>query len=183
MQTMNLKTTLTAYPKLSSSLLSNYVTKDELDNELGSNYLTKTQIRDMYVPEVEDVDSDNVYARNGKDRKWVQLRKESVATDIEVYFGANTQTQMDSVEEIKALQEHVTINKDEKTFMLEYLQQSNGILWICTTRPVRAIQWSGYLWGDYSKQKDDVVDGEEAYYCYRSNEVLLDNLWEFKLIF
>ena len=36
MQTINLKTTLTAYPKLSSSLLKDYATKDELRTEIES---------------------------------------------------------------------------------------------------------------------------------------------------
>ena len=34
METMNLKTTLKAYPKLSPSILNDYVTKDSLDTTL-----------------------------------------------------------------------------------------------------------------------------------------------------
>lgn len=186
---MNLKTTIAAYPRLSESLLKDYATKEDLGsvqssfNESMLNF--KQEVADTYVPEVEDRETSAVYARNGKDRVWVELKDSSAAADIEIYFGANDQTQIDDIEEVRSLSEHSTIEKNSKTFDLEYLQEQEGILWICTTQPIKAIQWMGYLWGDYSKQTDKVVDSAEnkVYYCYRSNEVLLDNLWQFKLMF
>lgn len=56
---MNLTTKLCAYPKVSSSILDNYVTKDELNDTLD-NYVTEAP-----------VDS-NVYGR--KDKNWAALK-------------------------------------------------------------------------------------------------------------
>lgn len=186
---MNLKTTIAAYPKLSDSILKDYATTKDLDqvqdsfNQSMSNF--KQEVADTYVPEVEDRESTAIYARNGRDRAWVELKTASAASDINIYYGSNDQTQMDDIEEIKGLAEHTVIEKNSRSYDLEYLQQEEGILWICTTQPIKAIQWMGYLWGDYSKQTDKVVDSAtgKIFYCYHSNEILLDNLWQFKLMF
>lgn len=186
---MNLKTTIAAYPKLSESILKDYATTKDLDQVQETFNQTivdfKQEVADTYVPEVEDRETEAVYARNGKNRKWVELKDSSAAADIEIYFGSNDQMQMDDVTEVKGLAEHAVVEKNSKSYDLEYLQEEEGILWICTTQPIKAIQWMGYLWGDYSKQTDKVVDSltGKTYYCYHSNEVLLDNLWQFKLMF
>ncbi len=186
---MNLKTTIAAYPKLSESILKDYATKDDIikvEDQFNQSVLNmKQEIAETYVPEVEDRETSALYARNGKNRKWVELKNSTVAADIDIYFGSNDQMQMDDIAEIQRLKEHTTIEKNSRFYDLEYLQEEEGILWICTTQPVKAIQWMGYLWGDYSKQTDRVVDEltGKTYYCYHSNEILLDNFWQFKLMF
>ena len=96
---MNLKTTIAAYPKLSESILKDYATTKDLDQVQETFNQTivdfKQEVADTYVPEVEDRETEAVYARNGKNRKWVELKDSSAAADIEIYFGSNDQMQMD----------------------------------------------------------------------------------------
>ena len=88
---------------------------------------------------------------------------------------------------IAELKYHATLDSNTTSYDLtcEIPEGEEGYLWICVTQPLKAIQWMGYLWGNYYKQKDAVIDPEsgEAYYCYRSNEILIDNIWQFKLLF
>ena len=81
--------------------------------------------------------------------------------------------------------DEVDPNADSYDLNCRISDDEEGYLWICVTQPLKAIQWMGYLWGNYYKQKDVVIDPEsgEAYYCYRSNEILIDNIWQFKLLF
>lgn len=190
---MNLRTTISAYPKLSESILSDYAKKEDLTEtaenlkqQLDATAETiRTETAENYVPEVADRESDKVYARNGKDRKWVELQDSAEASDIEIYFGSNDQLQMDDIAEVQSLAEHGLVAKGSKSFDLTYNQEEAGKLWICTTQPIKAVKWNGYLWGDYSVQRDKVVDEAtgKSYYCYSSNEILLENFWEFKILF
>ena len=68
----------------------------------------------------------------------VELKDSSAAADIEIYFGSNDQMQMDDVAEVKGLAEHAVVEKNSKSYDLEYLQEEEGILWICTTQIGRA---------------------------------------------
>lgn len=175
---MNLKTTLSAYPHLSETVLAGYATKSEVE-------AVREEVAENYVPEVANKTSDKIYARNGKNREWVELKEMAEASDIEIYVGANDQNQMDTAEEVQGLEMHEIIAKNSKSYNLDYVQAASGRLWICTTQPIKAIQWMGFLWGDYSLQRDKVTDTAtgKQYCCYYSNDILLDNLWSFKLLF
>lgn len=197
---MNLNTTMKAYPKLSDSILKDYATVDALNKTTEDTQQAmmdmKQEIANTYVPEVEDRETSTVYARRGSDRSWVALKDSTIAENIEIYFGSNDQSQMDTIEEIRSLATiggHSTIEKNSKEFNLNYMQRENGRLWICTTQPVKSITWEnlgGIFWGDYSEQKDKVTDtaNNMTYFCYYSNEILLgrepqEGPWKFKLIF
>lgn len=175
---MNLKTTLSAYPHLSETILAGYAKKEEVE-------AVREEIAESYVPEVADRTSDKIYARNGKTREWVELKEMTEASDIDIYVGANDQNQIDDFEEVQGLGMHEAVAKNSKSYNLDYVQEAAGRLWICTSQPVKAIQWMGFLWGDYSLQRDKVVDVATGnqFYCYYSNDILLDNLWSFKLLF
>ena len=207
---MNLKTTIAAYPKLSESILKNYATIDDLGKteERFNQSVTdmKQEIAETYVPEVEDRDSTKIYGRNGRDRSWVELKSTAVASEADLWFGYNGDMQMDIYQDesgniinnVTSLQYHDLISKDTEYYDLkcEIPKGDYGYLWICCTRPIKAIQWMGYLWGAYSKQKDLAVDPitGKSYFCYHSDEMLISNHedgssdpevkpWEFKLIF
>lgn len=197
---MNLKTTIAAYPKLSDSILKDYATIDDLgktEERFNQNMADmKQEIAETYVPEVEDGESTKIYGRNGRDRSWVELRTTAVASESDLWFGYNDDKQMDIIRDeetgklinnVTSLQHHEVISKDAEYYDLscEIPEGEEGYLWICCTRPIKAIQWMGYLWGDYSKQKDLAVDPDtgRGYFCYHSNEVLIDNLWQFRLLF
>lgn len=203
MDLSNLHTTLRAHQKLSPSILEKYAKLTDLDevkNTLDKNLSDyKQEVADKYVPEVEDKESDKIYARNGKERAWKELKIDTMAEHILIRFDYNLDEQMDIFKidpdsassplenNIAELKGHAILDPNAKLYDLtcEIPEGKEGYLWICVTQPLKAIQWMGYLWGDYYKQKDVVIDPEsgEAYYCYRSNEILIDNLWQFKLLF
>lgn len=198
---MNLKTTISAYPQLSDTILKSYVKKDQLEQAVQETMdpaleEVKAYVADNYVPEVSDKDSDKVYARSGKDRQWVELRDTAEAKDIDIYFGHNDDEQMDVYRDLETgllkndivnLQGSESISKNSKYYDLDYTipEGEEGYLWICSTQPVKAIQWMGFSWGEYTKQTDAVVDPDtgKTYYCYHSNDILTDNQWQFRLIF
>lgn len=73
---MNLKTTLKAYPKLSPSVLSKYVTKEELD---ARDYVTHSQLSAIlsgFVREIENPDPAAIYIRKLVDGNlvWVPIQ-------------------------------------------------------------------------------------------------------------
>lgn len=203
MDLSNLHTTLRAHQKLSPSILEKYAKLTDLDevkNTLDKNLSDyKQEVADNYVPEVEDRESDKIYARNGKERAWKELQRDVMADSIKIAFGYNLDEQMDIFRidydsansplenNVADLQFKAEIEPNAKLYDLicEIPEGEEGYLWICVTQPLKAIQWMGYLYGDYYKQKDVVIEPKsgEAYYCYRSNEILIDNLWQFRLLF
>ena len=203
MDLSNLHTTLRAHQKLSPSILEKYAKLTDLDevkNTLDKNLSDyKQEVADSYVPEVEDRESDKIYARNGKERSWKELKRDTMAKPILIRFGYNLDEQMDIIDvdpdsasviienNVAELEGYATLDPNATSYDLicEIPEDEKGYLWICVTQPLKAIQWMDYLWGDYYKQKDVVTDPKsgESYYCYRSNEILIDNLWQFKLLF
>lgn len=200
MDLSNLHTTLRAHQKLSPSILEKYAKLTDLDevkNTLDKNLSDyKQEVADNYVPEVEDRESDKIYARNGKERTWKELKRDTMAKPILIRFGYNLDEQMDIFQvdpdsvlnnDVANLQfnDEVDPNADSYNLNCRIPEGEEGYLWICVTQPLKAIYWDPYMWGDYYKQKDAVVDNESGvtYYCYRSNEILTDNDWRFRLLF
>lgn len=185
---MNLKTTIAAYPKLSDSILKDYATAEDLnkvEDRFNQNMTDmKQEIAETYVPEVEDRESDKVYARNGKDRKWVELKTNTTYSDIEIYYGANNQLQIDDIDELKTLSDYISLKGDTKEYTLTCTQKENGYLWICTSQPVKSFKWMGFLW-DMVRQNNAIVDlaTNKSFFCYRVEEELSAGSQEFTLIF
>ena len=204
MDLSNLHTTLRAHQKLSPSILEKYAKLTDLDevkNTLDKNLSDyKQEVADNYVLEVEDRESDKIYARNGKERSWKELKRDTMAKPILIRFGYNLDEQMDIIDvdpdptnviienNVAELNGHTTLDPNAISYDLicEIPEDEKGYLWICVTQPLKAIYWHDYLSSDlFYKQKDVVTDPKsgESYYCYRSNEILIDNLWQFKLLF
>ena len=204
MDLSNLHTTLRAHQKLSPSILEKYAKLTDLDevkNTLDKNLSDyKQEVADSYVPEVEDRESDKIYARNGKERSWKELQRDTMAKPIHIRFGYNLDEQMDIIDvdpdsasvtienNVAELDAYATLDPTATSYDLicEIPEDEKGYLWICVTQPLKAIYWRDYLSSDlFYKQKDVVTDPKsgESYYCYRSNEILIDNLWQFKLLF
>lgn len=204
MDLSNLHTTLRAHQKLSPSILEKYAKLTDLDevkNTLDKNLSDyKQEVADNYVPEVEDRESDKIYARNGKERSWKELKRDTMAKPILIRFGYNLDEQMDIIDvdpdsasvtienNVAELEGYATLDPNATSYDLicEIPKDEEGYLWICVTQPLKAIYWRDYLSSDlFYKQKDVVTDPKsgESYYCYRSNEILINNLWQFKLLF
>ena len=157
MDLSNLHTTLRAHQKLSPSILEKYAKLTDLDevkNTLDKNLSDyKQEVADNYVPEVEDRESDKIYARNGKERAWKELQRDVMADSIKIAFGYNLDEQMDifridydSVNSplennVADLQFKAEIEPNAKLYDLtcEIPEGEEGYLWICVTQPLKAI--------------------------------------------
>lgn len=160
MERLELKTTLNAYPKLSPSILSNYVTKDDLSQQL-----------DNYVEEAP-VDS-KLYARENE--SWVEILPETKALPIKLHYGANSDLQIDNISDVEALSEFTMLSADTASYILNYTLSANGYLWICSSRPVKSIIWGAMgLIADYEYQTAVISsnNNQEVYYCYRITDML-----------
>lgn len=171
MPIFNLKTTLNAFPKLSPSVLANYVTKTDLTDTLA-NYVTEAPV------------DDNVYARSNK--AWVEIQQDTLKTGFYVIFGASQTLQIDTEQEIWELDRSAALSKDETTYALSYNQTETGFLWIVSTRPIKSIIWGAMgMIADYIEQPSKVQSAttDAVYYCYRIRDMLLPNQWVFTLNF
>lgn len=166
METLNLKTTLNAYPKLSPSILKDYVTREDLTSTLEN-----------YVEEAP-VDA-TPYAR--KDEAWVPVKESALSTSRVIYYGSNKDLQLDSETEILQLQNHDTIPADAKSYIVNYTQTEDGYLWIVCTEPISSIIWGAVgMIADYEKQNAAISSSTGVtYYCYRIREMLVPNQWVF----
>lgn len=172
---MNLKTTLRAFPKVSPSILQDYVTKDDLNNQL-ENYPTSEELTSTLENYVTEAPADNnVYGRENKD--WVQLEQDVKKVSKQLYFGESAENQLDSEQEILNLPGSATIDANASTYLLNYDQFSQGYMWIVCTSPLKSIIWGTMgLVADYIEQQakitGDCASDNITYYCYRIREEL-----------
>lgn len=184
METMNLKTTLKAYPKLSPSILNDYVTKDSLDTTL-EDYTTKEFLGTTLDNYVEEAPVDNKpYAR--KDESWVPIKDEALFVAKTIFYGSNKELQLDNEAEILELQNKITLVAEEKSYVINYNQTEEGYLWIVCTDPISSITLGTMgVMADY-EQQIAVIESDNSdakYYCYRIRDMLIPNQWIFTVNF
>lgn len=167
METLNLKTTLNAYPKLSPSILQDYVTKEDLTSTLEN-----------YVEEAP-VDS-KPYAR--RDETWVPVKESALSVERTIFYGSNSDLQLDNENEILSLQHKDTLPADAKSYIVNYNQSENGYMWIVCTEPISSIVWGAMgMIADYVQQEAVITSttSDVHYYCYRIADMLVPNQWVF----
>ena len=172
---MNLKTKLSAYPKLAPGMMDNYYTKEELDEKFRG-----------YVEEAP-VD-DSVYGRGNKE--WVRLHP-SALDAIMLRWGYNNKAEI-TAEDILALQYSAVLSRNIKADTVEqkasFTMNADSYVWFCPTDKIASIEASLdaalNTTCDYIEQEDKVAveDLGRSFYCYRINEKLIkDHLWQFTL--
>lgn len=179
METLNLKTTLNAYPKLSPSILKDYVTKDDLNTKL-EDYPTNEELTNTLDNYVEEAPVDSKpYAR--KDETWVPVKDSALSVDRTIYYGSNKDLQLESEEEVYQLQNKATIPADGTSYIVNYNQQEDGYLWIVCTDPIKSIIWGAMgMIADYERQKAVISSSDGTnYFCYRIRDMLVPNQWVF----
>lgn len=132
---VNLNVTLNAYPRLSSTLLSDYVTKEELEaKEYIDNSALQVALED-YVKDVEDPEVGVVYGRMDVDgvMTWVPITYVD-DKDQPFCYGMTTGDTLTS-EGLQSLQ-RVIISKEISSYLVEYQPDDNGYFWFCTPRQV-----------------------------------------------
>lgn len=172
---MNLKTTIKAYPKLSPSILNNYVTEAPLD---GKTYARrKGQWVDILPSDILILTGYSYF---------------NMLTSSEIFNDEDTDYILD-LKNIKYTTLNITTKKEVTN--IEIPENDHGYCWICSTVPLNSITidfGTGEMTIDYSKQKNNVVvkipedsgtsfSGEQvSFYCYVTED-LTDNNWRFNL--
>ena len=179
METLNLKTTLNAYPKLSPSILKDYVTKEDLNTKL-EDYPTNEELTNTLDNYVEEAPVDSKpYAR--RDETWVPVKESALSKDRIIYYGSNKDLQMDSERDILNLQHKDIIPAGGKSYIVNYNQTEDGYLWIVCSEPVASIVWGAMgTIADYEKQNAVITASDGTnYFCYRIRQMLVPNQWVF----
>ena len=135
---VNLNVTLNAYPKLSSTLLADYVTKEELEaKDYVDNDTLDTTLAD-YVKDVVDADPSVVYGRkevNGV-MTWVPITYID-DKDQPFCYGMTAGDTLTS-EGLQTLQ-CVNLPRDISSYLVEYLPSTNGYFWFCSPRAITKV--------------------------------------------
>lgn len=170
---MNLKTTLRAYAKVSPSILSNYVTRDELDN-----YVTHSELEVIlrqFVREGENLDPAVIYGR--KNGEWVPvLSVPDEMTNVLCYGMLPDNDFIDSAELVQL--NRLGIENGCYEYLIEYEPTKNGYFWFCSTAEIKEITADmGLEYKQPVLQQPDKVDvlmgGDKlSFYCYRTNKLV-----------
>ena len=164
MDTSKLTMTIRAYQKVSPSALSNYITRDQLEEELN-NYVTE-------APE-----DGKIYAR--QDKQWSELQKEAQAQDTLLIFGSNSTLTLDA-NLLDKLDRKYNLGKDPKSFDIDYTMTEQGYFWICTNNELKNIRDGNLGWSaDFIKQKNMIEYDNQFFYCYSITDELIAWNWKF----
>lgn len=161
----NLRTTISAYVKLSPSELDKYVKRADLDTELAD-----------YVKEAPA----DGFTYGRKDKQWVELEASAVR-NIRIRWGTSKKPVLDGEDIVGELISRDDIYQEgadvyTKTMTINVAEDS--YVWFCCSRRILAIYCElseGYMgpW-DYQLIPDGTVMGTDgvAYYCYRTESML-----------
>lgn len=173
----NLKTTIKAYPQLSTSLLENYVTKEEL---AAADYVNNSSLNsrlDNYVTEVPNPDPSIVYGRrkvNGI-MTWVPIS--SGHMDKPFLYGMYDGSELNDIT-IKNLT-YVNLEEGISTYLVEYVPSSSGYFWFCYPGTIIKVMAAGGLSYEVATTQQPTtvtyeVDGTIfEMNCYRTVEPLV----------
>ena len=180
----NLKTTLNAYPKLTPSILSNYVTKTELEekdyvdstelataiNELDSKFLLA--IKD-FVKDVEVEGNNIVYGRiKGK---WVPVFDIPQESSGIICWGMLNSKTLSAEQMMKLHRQNYLDRVNE--YSVEDTPTENGYFWFASTLPIQSIMADNGLSYKQSVVEEPQVSidylGEKlSFYCYRTQKLV-----------
>lgn len=180
----NLKTTLNAYPKLTPSILSNYVTKTELEekdyvdstelatviNELDNKFLLA--IKD-FVKDVE-VDGDNIVYGRVKG-KWVPVFDIPQESSGIICWGMLNSKTLSAEQMMKLHRQNYLDRVNE--YSVEDAPTENGYFWFTSTLPIQSIMADNGLSYKQSIVEEPQVSidylGEKlSFYCYRTQKLV-----------
>ena len=180
----NLKTTLNAYPKLTPSILSNYVTKTELEekdyvdstelatamNELDSKFLFA--IKD-FVKDVE-VDGDSIVYGRVKG-KWVPVFDIPQESRGIICWGMLNSQTLSAEQMMKLHRQNYLDGVNE--YSVDDVPSENGYFWFASTLPIQSIMADSGLSYKQSVVEESQVSidylGEKlSFHCYRTQKLV-----------
>lgn len=170
----NLKTTLTAFPKLSPSILENYVTKDELDQK---DYVSHTELSTILLDFVKEVETDGTSVVYGRVKgAWVPVVDiPEQASGIMCWGMINSDIL--SAEQLFNELKRQNFLSGVNEYSVEDTPTSNGYFWFASTSPIKCVIADNGL-----KYKQNVVEcpdvcitykGENlTFHCYRTQKLV-----------
>ena len=170
----NLKTTLSAFTKLSPAILENYVTKEELEKKDYVNHTELSTILLDFVREVETDEKGVVYGRvKGAWIPVVDIPEQVNGIMCWGMISSDTLSAEQLFNELKRQNFLSGVNE----YSVEDLPSSNGYFWFAATSPIKFIMADNGL-----KYKQNVVEcpdvaitykGEElTFHCYRTQKLV-----------
>lgn len=180
----NLKTTLNAYPKLTPSILSNYVTKTELEekdyvdstelatviNELDNKFLLA--IKD-FVKDVE-VEGDNIVYGRVKG-KWVPVFDIPQESKGIICWGMLNSKTLSAEQMMKLHRQNYLDGVNE--YSVDDVPSENGYFWFASTLQIQSIMADSGLSYKQSVVEESQVSidylGEKlSFHCYRTQKLV-----------
>lgn len=181
---MNLKTTLKAFPKLSPSILENYVTKTELEEKqyIDSDILSNTLL--SYVREVDNGDPSTIYGR--QDGKWVPVVEMPESTSGILCWGMLDSPFVNDMNFLK-LHRKCFINGVEE-YRVEDRSDENGFFYFISTSPILQVMSDSNLCYKQPLVElpalcIDYMGKHLNFFCYRTTKLIAspDSPYRFKV--
>ena len=170
-----LNTIVNAYQKVSPSILTEYITKEELEKE--------------YVKEAPD--DGGVYGR--QDKQWVELEPDTVRK-IQLYYGDSSKSTFTTFADITGLKNHDEIARLSKetaqqAVIKDYVLDQANYIWVCCSSKVTSILCFddsltvGCVYTNSNSEESISGDDGLTYYCYRlESHLIKSHPWNFKII-
>ena len=170
----NLKTTLQAFPKLSPSILKDYVTKEELENENFVNHTELSTILSDFVKDVENGENGTIYGRvNGK---WVPIFDVPSPIDGILCWGMIDSQTLNGQQILSDLN-RMTLVENVIEYSIEYQPTQSGYFWFASTVPITGVVANSGL--SYQQILTDcpnisvIYKGNSlTFYCYRTQKLV-----------
>ena len=172
---MNLKTTLNAYPKLSPSILENYITKEQFDATVETlvDYDSLNTILKDFVTDVEVEGTNVIYGR--VKGQWIPVVDipEQVAGII--CWGMLNSSTLDAQQLLNLSRQNFLSGVNE--YSVESTPTENSYFWFASTSPIKYIVADNGL-----AYKQPVTEGSNitieykgqplTFYCYRTQKLV-----------
>ena len=170
----NLKTTLRAMPKLSPSILRDYVTKEELEEKNYVNHTELDTILQDFVKEVE-FDGDNIIYGRVKG-KWVPIVDIPEQSSGILCWGM-TDAETLTPEQMLSVLSRQNYIQNVNEYSVEATPTENSYFWFTSTIPIKCITADNglkYRQAVVEMQKIDInYKGEQlTFHVYRTNKLV-----------
>lgn len=171
---MNLKTTLNAYPKLSPSVLKDYVTKTELEEKNYVDHDALTTILEDFVRDVETEGTNIIYGRvKGKWVPVVDIPEQTAGIMCWGMINSSTLSAEQMMHELDRQNFLAGVNE----YSVECTPTENGYFWFTSTTPIdHIIADNGLSYKQAVAEAPTISISYKGknlnFYCYRTQKLV-----------
>ena len=192
---VNLKTTLSAYSKVSPTILNDYAKKEELNNYVtksdldAKDYVSHEELDNILENFIMDVDRESiekdpslVYGRASVAgiMKWVPMAELPGTFAGVLCYGMTSNPDMTTEEVLDtSLLHRERIIEEASEYLIEYQPKANGYFWFCyTDGEIDSIEVNNgisYVQNTYKQPEtvSAVIDGQTFnFYCARTSKLV-----------